>query len=187
VGNVQEQELNPDAHVVYVDYEPVAAAHAHRILDRTDRRRVRTNIVQADLRNPSDILDAANVRDLLDFNRPVGLLIVATLHFASPEDRPGSCSPATAPHSRPAPTSRCPISRWMAYRTSCASRVRHWKSSTRAPRTRDISAIGGIRGAFRGFDLVETGVVWAPQWHLDETEYPGPASTATLVGVGRKS
>jgi hypothetical protein len=189
VGNVHEiaQELNPNARVVYVDYEPVAAAHAHNILDQTDPRRARTNIVQADLRRPWDILDAAIVRDLIDFTRPVGLLIVATLHFASPDDRPrellAQYRAALPPGSHIALSHLTVDGVPDSVREQGEALEKLYASTPTPGYFRDRAQFEEL---FDGFDLVEPGVVWAPQWHPDETEHTDPAGTATLVGVGRK-
>ena len=41
---------------------------------------------------------------------------------------------------------------------------------------------------FTGWDLVEPGLVWAPQWHPDSPDDVGehPELSGNLVGVGRK-
>lgn len=87
VGNVHEiaQQHNPDARVVYVDYESVACNAAQLILEGNPGAR----IIQADLRKPDTILNHPDARALLDFSRPVGLLIVGVLLFIGPQDRPG--------------------------------------------------------------------------------------------------
>src|ERR1700730_5333488 len=84
VGNVHEiaHRHNPDARVAYVDYEPVAVAHARRLL--FDNPVV--SITQADIRRPDEVL--ATVRNLLDFSRPIAILAMAILHFLPDDDDP---------------------------------------------------------------------------------------------------
>ena len=86
VGNVHEiaQKINPAARVVYVDLDPVAVAHARAILADNDR----AGAIQADLRQPDTILGDPTVRELLDFSRPVGVLMVSMLHFIPDADDP---------------------------------------------------------------------------------------------------
>ncbi|MFF0147234.1 S-adenosyl methyltransferase [Amycolatopsis sulphurea] len=89
-GNVHEvidAELDEDdtATVVYVDYEPVAVAHATLILEdeaATDW----AGIVQADVRDARAVLRDPRTRELIDFDRPVCLMMMAVLHFFGPED-----------------------------------------------------------------------------------------------------
>ncbi|RKT53004.1 SAM-dependent methyltransferase [Saccharothrix australiensis] len=87
VGNVHEiaQQVDPASRVVYVDYEPVAYAHARQLLSGNPF----ATIVQADIRDPGTILDHPETRRLIDFSEPVALLMVGVLLFISDEDRPG--------------------------------------------------------------------------------------------------
>ncbi|ATL68106.1 SAM-dependent methyltransferase [Nocardia terpenica] len=87
VGNVHEiaQRANPHARVVYVDYEPVAFQAAQQMLADNPN----ATILHADLRDPAGVLNHPQTRELLDFSRPVGLLMVGVLLFLPPEDRPG--------------------------------------------------------------------------------------------------
>ncbi|MDX8145351.1 SAM-dependent methyltransferase [Lentzea sp. BCCO 10_0061] len=84
VGNVHEiaQHDNPDARVVYVDFEPVAVSHSNALLADNPN----ANAILADLRATSTVL--AGARETLDFSRPVGVLVIAALHFVSDTDSP---------------------------------------------------------------------------------------------------
>lgn len=92
VNNVHEivRDALPEgehASVVYVDYEEVAAAHAHVMLEQqgvTDWVR----FVQADLRDAKRVLKHPDTKALLDSTQPVCLLLVAALHFLGPGDAP---------------------------------------------------------------------------------------------------
>jgi hypothetical protein len=80
MGNVHEvaQQAAPDARVVYADNDPVAVRHSRAVLARN----ANVAVVQADLRNPREILADPALRDLLDFSSRIALLLVASLHFA---------------------------------------------------------------------------------------------------------
>jgi hypothetical protein len=79
MGNVHEiaQQEAPDARIVYVDIDEVAVLHSRAILARNDN----AIAIQADLRDPREILGDQQLRDLLDLTQPVALLLVAVLHF----------------------------------------------------------------------------------------------------------
>ena len=80
------QEVNPAARVVYVDNDPIVLAHARALL--TSSPEGRTEYVDADLRDVASVLSSPQVRDVLDLGRPVGLLLIAILHFIGDEDDP---------------------------------------------------------------------------------------------------
>lgn len=88
IGNVHEvaQAINPAARVVYVDNDPIVAAHGKALLVGSPQGKC--SFIQADLREPEKILEHPVVRENLDFSRPIGLLIVAVLHFIRDEDKP---------------------------------------------------------------------------------------------------
>ncbi|MGY2062369.1 SAM-dependent methyltransferase, partial [Nocardia gipuzkoensis] len=89
VGNVHEvaQARNPAARVIYADIDPVAVAHSRAILDGNPDAMV----VQADVAAPEAILSDPQVRDLLDFDRPIAVLLLGVLHFVPEEAEPGKC------------------------------------------------------------------------------------------------
>ncbi|GAB3486227.1 SAM-dependent methyltransferase [Nocardiopsis coralliicola] len=75
----------PDARVVYVDHDPAVRAHADALLvDRPDS----TAAVQADLRDPDAVFADRELRERIDLSRPVGLLLIAVLHFIKDEEQP---------------------------------------------------------------------------------------------------
>ncbi len=86
VGNTHEvvQRVDAGARVVYVDHDPLVIAHASGLL--TDPSAVR--VVRGELREPASVLDHPDVRELIDFGRPAGLMMTAVVHFLAPEEDP---------------------------------------------------------------------------------------------------
>ncbi len=91
VGNVHEivrNRIGDDAgRVVYVDYEPVAAAHSTLILEQEDVTDW-AGLVQADIRDPDAVFAADETQRLIDWSEPVCVLMIAVLHFVGPDDDP---------------------------------------------------------------------------------------------------
>ncbi len=85
-GNVSEvaHEIDPHAHVVHVDNDPIVYTHSKALLADAST----TDIVIGDVRRPAEILDDPVVRSLIDFGRPVGLLLFAILHHIEDRDHP---------------------------------------------------------------------------------------------------
>jgi len=79
MGNVHEvaQRVAPEARVAYVDHDPVAVAHSQILLASNPRALA----VDADLARPEEILAHPAITGLLELSQPVGLLLVAILHF----------------------------------------------------------------------------------------------------------
>jgi hypothetical protein len=69
----------PDGRVVYVDNDPMVAAHADALLagDGT------TTLITADLREPDTVLGHQDMRRIIDFTEPAGVLMTAVLHFVA--------------------------------------------------------------------------------------------------------
>jgi len=80
-GNTHEavRQVAPDARVVYVDYDPMVRAMSGRLLDDD----AHTKLIIADMRDPGEVLDHPDLRALIDFSKPVGLLMTAVLHFVA--------------------------------------------------------------------------------------------------------
>ena len=91
-GNVSEvaHAVNPEAHIVYVDNDPIVFTHSKALLTDQDT----TDIVLADIRKPAEILADPVVTRLIDFSRPVGLLLLAVLHHVEDTDDPAGIAEA---------------------------------------------------------------------------------------------
>jgi len=78
--------LQPEARVVYVDNDPIVLTHASALLARHDPKY--TTVIRADLRDPDSIIKHPGAREVLDFSQPIGVLLVAVLHFIKHAERP---------------------------------------------------------------------------------------------------
>jgi hypothetical protein len=85
-GNVSEiaHDINPAAHVVHVDNDPVVYAHSKALLSDDQA----TGFVTGDIRRPAEILADPEVRALIDFGRPAGLVLIAILHHIKDDENP---------------------------------------------------------------------------------------------------
>jgi hypothetical protein len=86
VGNTHEvvRRVAPDARVVYVDSDPMVLAYGKALLGDDPN----ATVILADVRDPDAVLGHADLRKLIDFTQPAGLLITAVLHFVSDEADP---------------------------------------------------------------------------------------------------
>ncbi len=183
-GNVHEvaQGANPDSKIVYVDIDPVAVAHSKAILDGN----ARAAVLEGDLRAAGEILGHQQTRRLIDFGQPAGLLLLAVLHFIPDTDDPwqivARLRDALAPGSYlvlcHGTTDRMP-------QTAEAVKNVYDRSVTTALNLRSRAEILRL---FDGFELVEPGLVFIPEWRPESPgDVPEDAHTyGNLVGVARK-
>lgn len=78
------QAVAPDARILYADNDPLVEIHATALLDGVPG----TAAITADFRDPDGLLGHAKTRSLIDFTRPVALLLVTVPHFVPDEDDP---------------------------------------------------------------------------------------------------
>jgi SAM-dependent methyltransferase len=183
VGNVHEiaQDMDPDCRIVYVDNEPVAVAHSELLLEGNDR----TGVVGCDVVDADAVLDAAPVRELLDLDQPVAVLMAAVLHFV-----PDSANPRAAIAryvDAMAPGSYLVLSHVAEIGLEIsrdAWRLYDQTSTPGAGRT-----IEEIREFMAGTEVVPPGVGWISQWRPDRPEDVGdqPELSAAYAAVGRKN
>lgn len=178
VGNVHEiaQEADPQARVVYVDNEPVAISHSTQLLEGNDR----ATAILADMRDPAGILEHPQTRQILDFDAPVGLLIVAAYHYVADSD--GPIELMARYRDALVPGSYLGLSHLHAIDSpDVASVIKVMKRSSNPVYARSRAEIADL---FTGFELLEPGLVPTGQWRLDSTR--SPVDDKVLAGVGIK-
>jgi O-methyltransferase involved in polyketide biosynthesis len=193
VGNVHEiirRRLpeDDDATVVYVDYEPVAAAHSTLILER-DEATDWAGLVQRDLRDPRAIFRDEETRRLIDFEEPVCVMLISVLHFLGPDDHPDKI--VEAYRAQVAPGS------WLALSHACiedapeesledVTRLLAAYKDTSNPMWHRTRA--EITPWFADWKMIEPGLSRLPDWRPDHelTELEAKASPFGWCGVAEK-
>jgi hypothetical protein len=164
MGNVHEVAMaaNPATRVVYVDHDPVVLAHARDMLQGTPS----AVIIGHDMRAPADILADPQLRQLVDFAEPVGVLFVSMLHFLSDTDDPAAIiGELLAPFP---PGSHVALTHGTA---DAAPQVRAAARVYNAATTRMfVRSRAEVLALVRELDIVEPGLVWTPEWHPEPGE-----------------
>ncbi|MEW9548211.1 SAM-dependent methyltransferase [Nonomuraea sp. NPDC050783] len=181
-GNTHEvaQEEAPESRVVYVDNDPIVMTHARALLTSTEEGR--TAYLEADVRDPRAVLEHPEVGEIIDFTRPVALMMVAILMHIPDADDPERLVRTYADALPPGSylvlshltLDLVPPKVAEDYLAATAHQAMH-----RTPRT-------GARIAryFDGFDLVEPGLVPVSEWR-DTPLFPDETPWM-YGGVGRK-
>jgi hypothetical protein len=157
------RRVAPDARVVYVDVDPMVAAYSAPLLSADGS----TTLVTADMRDPDSVLEHPELRRLIDFSQPVGMLMTAVVHFVADGSDPWALvrryMAATAPGSYLA-LSHLTHDSLPPQVTAAGTEVYQRATSDIYPRTHDE-----VARLFDGLDLVP------PQ--------PGAKPVLTFVGL----
>jgi hypothetical protein len=182
-GNIHYlvRQYDEHAHVAYIDNDPVVLAHGRSHLDDIPG----VDLIAGDLRDPGGILDSLELRETIDFSRPVALCMTLVLHFIRDQDDPyGSVAKLR--------DALCPGSYLVISHVTGENRdhaalgqIADVYDQATAPlvmRTREQ-----IERFFSGFDLVEPGLVFLSQWRPVTEYYVGGGTRWAYAGVGRKA
>ncbi|WP_433455071.1 SAM-dependent methyltransferase [Streptomyces sp. CA-142005] len=80
------QSVVPDARVVYADNDPLVLKYAERLMRSTSQGR--TAYIEADVKDPTFLLNAPILSEVLNLNEPVALSLNALMHFITDEQDP---------------------------------------------------------------------------------------------------
>jgi S-adenosyl methyltransferase len=187
-GNVHEiaQATAPDARVVYVDNDAMVVTHSRALLAGEN-----TVAIEADLRDPDSVMEHPEVRQLIDFDQPIALLLLAILHFV-PDDEdpfgvvarfrdalPAGSYLAISHGTRDIPARPDMSPEAMAEMGAKVERLYQLTTASLVTRTR-----AQVERFFDGFDLLDPGLVEIQLWRPDESEPLLPGGF--YGGVGRK-
>jgi SAM-dependent methyltransferase len=184
-GNVHEiaQRARADARVAYVDIDPIAVAYGQHLLQGIPN----AISIEGDIREPDEILDHAGVRRLLDFSRPLAVLMVAVLSFVTND--------AEAQQIVQLLRTAIPAGSYMIishvtneYLTPEVSAQSEavYARSTNPSKLRSRAQIAEL---FAGLELLDPGLVLVPLWRPDgdkDVLLSRPEESMFLGGVGCK-
>jgi S-adenosyl methyltransferase len=181
-GNVHQiaRQHDPDAHVAYVDNDPVVLAHGQAILQKVPG----VSVISGDARRPDDILADAALRELIDLSLPVALCMSLIMHFIAEAEDPYGIVARLRDR-------LCPGSYLVLTHVTGDERdvgtiseitaVYDEATAPLVPRTR-----AEVTKLFDGFQLVEPGVVFLSQWRPTGEYYARGGTRWAYAGVARK-
>ncbi|WP_097321106.1 SAM-dependent methyltransferase [Paractinoplanes atraurantiacus] len=170
-GNTHEvvQAVDPASKIVYVDNDPIVLSHARALLTSAPAGSVA--YLDADLRNTRSILDHTDLKATIDLTEPVGLLLIAVLHFIrDDEDVTGivrTLLDALPPGSYVAATHAT----WEYLPAEAVAKLTAANPDGRF-QARDGADFARL---FDGLELVDPGVASVAHWHAQDEPQPRPA------------
>ncbi|HUR08088.1 MAG TPA: SAM-dependent methyltransferase [Nonomuraea sp.] len=177
------QSLTPDARVVYVDNDPVVLTHGRAILAKGPN----TAIVKGGIMHPAELLADLDLRQLIDFDQPVAVLLFGVLQYipdgSDPFRRVAELRDALPAGSHIVITHVVFDSRPEAAEPIVNIYRKLLGHAAGGARTRET-----VLPFFDGLELVEPGLVYVREWRPDSPFLPErPDKAWVIVGVGRKA
>lgn len=178
MGNVHEvvARSRSTARVAYTDVDSIAALHGRHLLAGVPT----ATYSAVDVTDVDAVLAAPGVVEVVDPDRPVGLLAFSVLQHV-PDDAAGLVAGYVR---RLAPGSALALSHFTADDPRVGPDVERvtGRYARTTPRARDRAAVAEL---LAGVDLVEPGLVWADEWRPDPGRPPTPDATrGHWAGVG---
>jgi len=165
-----------------VDNDPLVLAHARAL--PTSSPQGRTGYIPADLRDPAGILANPVTRELIDFTKPVALMLVAVLHFIRNEDSPADLVAALVDALPPGSFLVASHLTGQHDRDAWATIERDYRAAGISAQWRDRDEFAEL--AFTGLELVPPGAVLVSEWRPDTGgPRPTPAEVSFYGGVAR--
>ena len=174
------QRIAPDSRVVYVDNDPMVAAHARALL--TSSTGGETCCLDADLLDVGELLDQA--RQKLDFGQPIAVMMLMLLQMIPDSEQPHelvSRLMAAVPSGSYLVISHPAADLAAQQMAQMAERLNKLMAEKVTFRTEPQ-----VARFFEGLDLVEPGMVRVQQWRPD-TEMEAKSPGALWGGMGRKA
>ncbi|HVW41131.1 MAG TPA: SAM-dependent methyltransferase [Amycolatopsis sp.] len=175
----------PDSRVVYVDYEPIAHAHAEILLAREADPR-RHHAVIADYNEPETLWNAVLAPGVIREDEPTCFLVTSMLHFQPPEKNPHESMEFYRSELAPGSLLVLTHASRSAHREANGvfDRYKQTTDSVVARTPEEIEAF------FGDWELLDPGLVWMPEWRPDGTEQPwwgdDLVRTAAMGGIAVK-
>jgi S-adenosyl methyltransferase len=174
--NVHEiaRSIIPTATVAYVDNDPQVLVHDRALLAGSEG----IAVVDGDARHAGAFADDDDLREVIDFTRPVGVLFVAVLHFVRDEEDPWES--VSALRDLIAPGSYLVLSHGTSDGSdpTTVRAIQEAYQNAAAPAV--FRAERDIARFFDGFRLVYPGITDVSDWH--PTAQPQPTPGLRIIG-----
>ncbi|MFD8236199.1 SAM-dependent methyltransferase [Streptomyces sp. NPDC059696] len=158
------QRHAPESRVVYVDTDDQVLVHGRALLEDNDR----TRVIGVDVRDPEGIRSHPATREIIDFERPVAVILSAILHHVNDEEDPAGI-----------------VRHWRDHVPSGSYFfISHFRSGDN-PETEEAEKVlqrtfgrgrwrtdAEIAALLDGLEILDPGIVPAPLWRPDETDNP---------------
>jgi hypothetical protein len=184
--NVHEiaQAVDPGSRIVYVDCDALVGSHSRALLVSTPEGSVQ--FVEGDLTDIGPVLRHETTREVLDFDQPIAVLLLAVLHFIVDDRRADAAVDQIKASLTPGSYVALTHVTFDPLAPGTAEHLAGLAASTdhgpfRARTRQEVAAF------LSGLELVEPGLVSTVQWHPEQD--PKPQATVeqavAYAAIGR--
>lgn len=181
-GNVHQlvRQYAPHARIAYVDNDAFVIEHGTALLHGLPA----VTMVCGDLREPEHILSHPDLKVLIDFSQPVALLMTLVLQLIPPGDNPYAALATLRDALSPA--SFLVLSHATDHERKLEALTEISGPCDTACARLTMRSYVEIARFFDGFELVDPGVVFLPQWRPTAEYHQRDGAGWGYCGVGKK-
>ncbi|MEU3252216.1 SAM-dependent methyltransferase [Streptomyces sp. NPDC006997] len=162
------QRVDPGAHVVYVDNDPMVLVHGRALLEQDER----TAVIHADLRETDGILAHPETQRLIDFSQPVAVLFNSVFHCIPDSDTDGPLAVATRVRERLVPGSVMVMCQLVSEDAEVRAFVTDFMDQVTQGHWGRVREPKDVERLFEGLDVLEPGLVEVSTWRPDTEVAP---------------
>ncbi|MGW5234918.1 SAM-dependent methyltransferase [Streptomyces nodosus] len=177
------QRVDPTAHVMYVDIDPMVLVHGRALLEQDER----TAVIQADMRHTEEIFSHADTRRLIDFSQPVAVLFNSVMHCIPESETDGPPALVHRVAERLAPGSFMVMCQLVSEDPEVRDFVTGFMDQATQGNWGRVRRQSDVAAWFEGMELLEPGLVEVSTWRPDSEVAPRQLTQEWIEfgGVGR--
>ncbi|MFI1703941.1 SAM-dependent methyltransferase [Streptomyces griseoruber] len=177
------QRIDPTAHVVYVDNDPMVLVHGRALLEQDER----TTVIHADMRETEAIFAHPDTERLIDFSRPVAVLFNSVFHCIPDSETDGPPAVVRRVAERLAPGSYLVMCQLVSKDPAVREFVTDFMDKATQGHWGRVREQKDVAGWFEGLQILEPGLVEVSTWRPDTEVAPRQLTQEWIEfgGVGR--
>ncbi|MER5719391.1 SAM-dependent methyltransferase [Streptomyces sp. NPDC002132] len=177
------QRVDPTAHVVYVDNDPMVLVHGRALLEQDER----TTVIHADLRETEAIFQHPDTERLIDFSQPVAVLFNSVFHCIPDSGTDGPQAVVRRVTERLAPGSFLVMCQLVSEDPEVRDFVTNFMDQATQGHWGRVREEKDVAALFDGLEILPPGLVEVSTWRPDTEVAPRQLTQEWIEfgGVGR--
>lgn len=162
------QSIDPTAHVVYVDNDPMVLVHGRALLEQDER----TAVIHADMRETEAIFTHPDTERLIDFSQPVAVLFNSVFHCIPDSETDGPPAVVRRVAERLAPGSFLVMCQLVSEDPEVREFVTNFMDQATQGHWGRVRQEKDVEALFDGLEILDPGLVEVSTWRPDTEVAP---------------